>query len=73
MSRKKANYTTAFKTRVVLEVQQNNKTLNEIVSDNNVTPANLRNWKKIFLSNAQIAMEPSKAVKEYKEELSQAN
>jgi putative transposase len=27
------------------------------------------NWKKIFLANAEIAMEPSKAVKEYKEEL----
>jgi putative transposase len=25
------------------------------------------NWKKIFLANAEIAMEPSKAVKEYKE------
>ncbi len=27
------------------------------------------NWKKTFLANAEIAMEPSKAVKEYKEEL----
>jgi hypothetical protein len=25
-------------------------------------------WKKTFLANAEIAMEPSKAVKEYKEE-----
>jgi hypothetical protein len=30
---------------------------------------NLQNWKKTFLANAEIAMEPSKAVKEYKEEL----
>ena len=27
------------------------------------------NWKKGFLANAEIAMEPSKAVKEYNEEL----
>jgi putative transposase len=27
------------------------------------------NWKRVFLANAEIAMEPSKAVKEYKEEL----
>jgi hypothetical protein len=33
---------------------------------------NLQNWKKIFLENAEIAMEPAKAVKEYKEELSAA-
>ena len=26
------------------------------------------NWKKIFLENAQMAMEPSKAIKEYKDE-----
>jgi len=73
MSRKRANYNTAFKTKLVLEVLQNKKTLNEIASENNVTPANLQNWKKIFLNNAEIAMEPSKAVKEYKDELVQIN
>jgi putative transposase len=35
----------------------------------NILPQNLQNWKKTFLANAEIAMEPSKAVKEYKEEL----
>jgi len=44
----------------------------EIASANNITPQNLSNWKKIFLDNAVIAMEPSKVVKEYKEELAQA-
>jgi putative transposase len=37
-----------------------------------VKDKNLQNWKKIFLENAEIAMEPAKAVKEYKEELSAA-
>ncbi len=29
----------------------------------------LENWKSIFVANAEIAMEPAKAVKEYKEPL----
>jgi putative transposase len=36
----------------------------------NILSQNLQNWKKTFLANAEIAMEPSKTVKEYKEELS---
>jgi len=44
-------------------------TLNEISSKNNITPKNLQNWKKIFLENAEIAMEPAKVIKEYKEEI----
>ena len=44
------------------------KTLNEIASENNIIPKNLQNWKAKFLANAELAMEPSKAVKEYKDE-----
>jgi putative transposase len=32
-----------------------------------VIPKNLQNWKKIFLENAEMAMEPAKIVKEYKD------
>jgi len=53
----------------VLEVLTNEQTLLEIASANNITPKNRQNWKKIFLENAEIEMEPSKVVKEYKEEL----
>jgi putative transposase len=73
MSRKKTTFTPEFKTKLVLEVLKNEKTLNEIASAYNTTPKNLNNWKKIFLDNAEIAMEPSKAVKEYKEELAQVH
>ncbi len=48
---------------------QGDKTLNEIASANNIIPKNIMNWKKIFLDNAQMAMEPSKAIKEYKVEI----
>ncbi len=66
MSRKRKVYSTEFKTRLVLEVLENDRTLNEIASANNITPKNLQNWKRTFLDNAEIAMEPARAVKEYK-------
>jgi putative transposase len=69
MSKKRTTYTAELKSKLVLELLKNEKTLAEIASFNNITPKNLQNWKKIFLENAVIAMEPSKAVKEYKEEL----
>jgi len=68
MSRKRTVYSAEFKTKLVLEVLKEDKTLNEIASANNINPKNLQNWKKIFLENAEVAMEPAKAVKEYKEE-----
>jgi putative transposase len=69
MSTKRKIYSTKLKTKLVLEVIKAEKTLNEIASENNVTPKNLQNWKKVFLDNAEIAMEPAKAVKEYKNEI----
>jgi putative transposase len=68
MSRKKTTYSTEFKTKLVLELLKGEKTIQQIASDNNVLVKNLQNWKAIFLSNAEFAMEPSKAVKEYKDE-----
>jgi putative transposase len=68
MSRKRTIYSAEFKTKLVLEVLREDKTLAEIASKNNITPKNLQNWKKIFLENAEVAMEPAKAVKEYKDE-----
>ena len=69
MSRKRTVYTTQFKTKVVLEALRGDKTINEIASLNNVTPKNIQNWKNTFLANAEVAMEPSRGLKEYKEEI----
>ncbi|MBL0708031.1 MAG: hypothetical protein JJW00_03195 [Sulfurimonas sp.] len=52
---------------MVLEVLKEDKTLAETTSANKITPLNLQNWKKIFIANAELVMEPSKAIKEYKE------
>lgn len=69
MSRTRKVYTTALKTKLVLEVLRNERTLEEIAIKNNVLKKNLQNWQATFLANAEIAMEPAKAVKEYKEEI----
>ena len=60
-------YSTELKTKLVLEVLKGEKTVNEIASANNIIPKNLQNWKAKFLENAELAMEPSRAVKEYKD------
>jgi len=73
MSRKRAVYTTEFKTKLVLEVLKEEKTLVEIANEHKITPNNLKNWKKLFLENAELAMEPSKAVKEYKDQITELN
>jgi len=69
MSRKRTVYSTQLKTKLVLEAIKGEKTINEIASDNNITPNNLKNWKTKFLENAELAIEPAKAVKEHKEEI----
>jgi len=73
MSRKMTKYSTQFKTKIVLEILREEKTLNEIASEYNIIPKNIMNWKKIFLENTEVAMEPAKAVKEYKDEINNLN
>jgi putative transposase len=45
MSKKRTNYTSAFKTKLVLKLLQNESTLAEIASKHNILPQNLVNWK----------------------------
>lgn len=67
MSNKKRTYTSAFKTKIVLEALREEKSIAELSVKYNITPKNIHNWKATFLSNAEIAMEPSKCVAEYKQ------
>ena len=39
------------------------------IAKSGIIPKNIQNWKNIFLANAVVAMEPAKAVKEYKDEI----
>ena len=73
MSKKRTTFSAEFKTKIVLEALKDDKALNEIASANNITPKNIQNWKATFLANAEMAMEPSRAVQEYKDELKAKN
>ena len=51
MSTKQTTYTADFKTKVVLEVLEENSTLNQVSAKYSLAPKSVRNWKKTFLEN----------------------
>ena len=69
MSRKRKTYSADFKAKLVLELLEGDKTLNEVASKYEVLPKSLQDWKKQFLSNASLAFDKSAVVKEYKEQI----
>ena len=69
MSRKRTKYGSDFKSKIVLEVLESTKTINEIASQYELLPKNILNWKKQFLENMNLAFDKSVAVKEYKDEI----
>jgi putative transposase len=76
MSTKRKTYSAEFKAKVVLEVLEGEMTLNQIASKYELLPANVKNWKKMFLENMSLAFDKSTVVKEYKskiEELEKSN
>tara|TARA_B110000238_G_C16070236_1_gene414583 strand:+ start:139 stop:1290 length:1152 start_codon:yes stop_codon:yes gene_type:complete len=66
MSNKKRTFTIAFKTKVVLAALKEDQTMAQLSSKYDITAKNIQNWKALFLSNAEIAMDPSKSVSSYK-------
>jgi putative transposase len=66
MSNKRRIFSTAFKTKVVLEALREDKTISELSMKYDLTPKNIHNWKATFLANAELAIDPSKSVAEYK-------
>ena len=71
MSKKKISYSSKFKVKLVLEILKEEKTLSQIANEYKVLPVNLRNWKSAFIENSDLAMEPSKAAKEYKGQIAE--
>ena len=69
MSTKRKTYSAEFKAKVVLEVLESEQTINEIASKYELLPANVKNWKKLFLENMSLAFDKSTVVKEYKEKI----
>ncbi len=69
MSVKRKSYSADFKAKLVLEVLEGEKTINEIASKYEIIPLSLRNWKKQFFDNMSLAFDKSTVVKEYKDEI----
>jgi len=69
MSIKRKTFSADFKAKLVLEVLEGEKTVNEIASKYEVLPVSLKNWKKQFLENMSLAFDKSTVVKEYKDEI----
>ena len=69
MSTRRKTYSADFKAKVVLEVLEGELTLNQIASKYELLPANVKNWKKMFLENMSLAFDKSSVVKEYKNEI----
>ncbi len=57
MSRTRRNFSSKFKSDLVLEVLKGEKDLNTIAVENNIQPNLLRNWKKEFLEKASIVFD----------------
>jgi len=56
MSVKRKSYNADFKAKLVLEVIEGEKTINEIASHYEVLPVSLKSWKKQFLENMSLAL-----------------
>lgn len=63
MSRK-TTYSAEFKSKVVIDVLQGNKEINEIATEYGIHPNLVRSWKKDFVNNAQRVFDESKREKE---------
>lgn len=53
-------FSAKFKTELVLELLKGEKELNVVASENNISPNQLRNWKKEFLDNATAVFDNKK-------------
>ena len=60
MSRTRRNFSSKFKSDLVLEVLKGEKDINTIAVENNIQPNLLRNWKKEFLEKASVVFDDSR-------------
>lgn len=55
--KKRKNYTSGFKTKVVLEALQERETIQEIGKKHEIHPNQISTWKSQFLANANSVFE----------------
>jgi transposase-like protein len=57
-------YSAEYKTKLVLEILKEEKQIGEIAAEHEISPNQLRNWKREFLENATRVFSESKQEKE---------
>ena len=57
-------FTPEFKTKIVVELLREEKPLGELAAEHEISPNQLRNWKREFLENATRVFSESKQEKE---------
>ncbi len=62
----RTGYGAEFKAKIVIEVLQGGKSLEEIAADNELNPNMVRNWKKEFLANASMVFDEKNISREAK-------
>ena len=70
--KKHRSFDTKFKIRAILEALKNEKTINQIASENKILPKNIINWKKHFTENMHLIFENDRTSLEYKAKLEKA-
>lgn len=66
---KKRTYTDEFKIKVIMEMLKDEKTLGELSSEFGVHKCTIREWKKQFMENILLAVNPEKGIDKYKDAL----
>jgi len=54
MSKQRRNFSSKFKSDLVIELLKGEKDLNTLATENSIQPNLLRNWKKEFLDKASV-------------------
>ena len=67
---KRRTFNAEFKAKIVLEVLRGEKELNEIATENEIAPNQIRNWKSEFLKNVAATFD-DKRTEELKAELNE--
>lgn len=57
---KRRKYTAKFKAKVVLESLKEHQPLNDLAQRHKLSPSQISNWKKEFISNAEVVFAKGK-------------
>jgi transposase len=69
MKNKRRTFSAAFKAKIAIEAIKEQQTLSELAQKYQLHPAQIAQWKKEFLANAESVFERDKAQAEELEEL----